>query len=445
MRMLNRRQFASGIGAGLLLSPFVSMLQRRPLHAAGTKKAKRLLLFCTMGTKPDLWSPTNVTGENSFTFSAATAPLAEHKASIVLLEGLPSGNPADGHGAPDGITGMGFGASGYYYGDKIFKSVDQFIADGLVAAGSKRPIASLLLGAETSIPGGTTMFWRGNNLLPIASPSSAFNTVFGAVVPTGTLPSALLRRRQSILDVMKGEIGQIRGRVGKVEQAKLDLHLDSIRQLENKLISSGASGGACQQLSGVTDSSNPQPGIADDLTHLDIIVNAFACDVTRVAAIQLGTDQKFEVNLPGLQGDQHASFIHGSQTDFTNLTKFEVWMSQQFAGLITKLKARPEPDDPSTTLYDNTLLVWCRDMGDSTLHNQNSMRFVIAGGAGGYLKTDPKGRYLDLRPMGMGNLANRHERALLSLCDAMGITSYAGFGDPTLPATYKTPLPGIAA
>ena len=445
MRMLNRRQFASGIGAGLLLSPFVSMLQRRPLHAAGTKKAKRLLLFCTMGTKPDLWSPTNVTGENSFTFSAATAPLAEHKASIVLLEGLPSGNPADGHGAPDGITGMGFGASGYYYGDKIFKSVDQFIADGLVAAGSKRPIASLLLGAETSIPGGTTMFWRGNNLLPIASPSSAFNTVFGAVVPTGTLPSALLRRRQSILDVMKGEIGQIRGRVGKVEQAKLDLHLDSIRQLENKLISSGASGGACQQLSGVTDSSNPQPGIADDLTHLDIIVNAFACDVTRVAAIQLGTDQKFEVNLPGLQGDQHASFIHGSQTDFTNLTKFEVWMSQQFAGLITKLKARPEPDDPSTTLYDNTLLVWCRDMGDSTLHNQNSMRFVIAGGAGGYLKTDPKGRYLDLRPMGMGNLANRHERVLLSLCDAMGITSYAGFGDPTLPATYKTPLPGIAA
>ena len=84
-------------------------------------------------------------------------------------------------------------------------------------------------------------------------------------------------------------------------------------------------------------------------------------------------------------------------------------------------------------------------MGDSTLHNQQSMRFVMAGGAGGYLKTDPRGRYLDLRPMGMGTSANRHERVLLSICDAMGITDYSGFGDPMLASPYKSPLPGIAA
>ena len=445
MRMLSRRQFAAGVGAGVLLSPFVSMLQRRPLRAASTRRAKRLMLFCTMGTKPELWSPTGVMGENTFTFSPATAPLAEHKDSIVLVEGLPSGNPGDGHGAPDGITGMGFAAGGVYYGSKIFRSVDQFVADGLVAAGINRPIASLLLGSETSISGGTTLFWRGNNLLPIASPSSAFNTVFGAAVPMGTSPSQLLKRRQSILDVVSGEIKQIRARVGTIEQSKLDLHLDSIRQLENKLMAAGATGGSCRQLAGATDSSSPHPGIADDVTHLDIIVNAFACDVTRVAAIQFGTDQKFEVDLPGLQGDQHTSFIHGSQTDFTNLTKFEIWMAQQFTDLITKLKARPEPDDPTTTLYDNTLLVWCRDMGDATAHNQNSMRFVLAGGAGGYLKTDPRGRYLDLRPMGMATHANRHERVLLTMCDAMGITDYNGFGDPMLEAANKTPLPGLAA
>jgi hypothetical protein len=32
---------------------------------------------------------------------------------------------------------------------------------------------------------------------------------------------------------------------------------------------------------------------------------------------------------------------------------------------------------------------------------------------------------------------------LLSLCDAMGVTDYAGFGDPGLGA--KSPLPGLAA
>ncbi|HET6146675.1 MAG TPA: DUF1552 domain-containing protein [Polyangia bacterium] len=447
-RTITRRQFAAGAGAGLLL-PFVSsLLQRRPLRAAAPPRVKRLLLFCTMGTKPDLWSPTNVVGENSFTFTPATAPLAAHKDSIVLIEGLPSKNPDNGHGDPGAITGMGSEAGGVYYGSKIFKSLDQFASDGLAAAGINRPIATLLLGSDTA-PGGNSMFWRGNNILPIASPSSAYNTVFGAMVPTGTAPATLLRRRRSVVDLVRKEAQAMRARAGAVDRSKLDLHLDSIRQLENKLVRSGMVAGACSELSSVTDSTSAHPGVANDLVHMDIIVNAFACDVTRIAAIQFGADQKFEVDLPGLQGDQHSSFIHGSQTDFTNLTRFETFLAQQFAGLITKLKARPEPTDPSTSLYDNTLMVWARDMGDATLHNQRSMRFVLAGGAG-YLKTHPNGRYLDLRAMGSTNgdktgAPNRHERVLLSVLDAMGITDYRGFGDPDLAAAYKTPLPGLAA
>jgi hypothetical protein len=447
MRMLNRRQFAGGVGAGLLLTPFVSMLNRRKVGAASTKQAKRLLLFCTMGTKPALWSPTAVTGESAFTFSPITAPLAAYKDSLVLLEGLPTANPFNGHGAPDGITGMGNDYGGYYYGGKVFRSLDQFVADGLVKAGVNRPIPSLLLGAETSVPGGVTMFYRGTNLLPIASPSSAYNTVFGNVVPTGTTPDTLLLRRKSILDLAMREITTIRGAVGAVEQAKLDLHLDSIRQLENKLMQSaggGGGGGGCSPPAKVSDSTNDHPGVADDLSHLDIIVNAFACDITRVAAIQFGTDQAFQVDLPNLQGDQHSGFIHGS-SDFTHLAAFETWLAQQFANVITQLKARPDPQDATATLYDTTLLAWCRDMGDAVNHNQNSMQFVIAGGAGGYLKTDPNGRYIDLRAMGTTALANRHERVLLSICDAMGITDYTNFGSPNLTATYKTPLPGLAA
>jgi len=443
MSMLSRRQFAYGAGAGLLLLPFASMLRRRPLRAAGTKRATRLMLFCSMGTKPDIWSPTNVSDENTFTFAPSTAPLADHKDSIVLVEGLPSRNPTDGHGSPNGITGMGSDAGGYYYGGKVFKSLDQFVADGLLAAGINRPIPSLLLGSDTSVNTGTTLFWRGNNLLPIASPMSAYSTVFGGAMPMGTSPQVLLKRRQSILDLAKHEIADIQGRVGTVEKARLDLHLDSIRSLENKLMQAGA-GGNCNMLTGVADSTAAHPGIANDLLHLDIMINALACDVTRVAAIQFGADQGFQVDLPGLQGDQHTSFIHGSPTDFSNLIKFETWLAQRFADVITKLKARPDPNDPTATLYDTTLLVWCRDMGDSTVHNQQSMRFVLAGGAGGYLKTDPRGRYLDLRPMGM-TLANRHERVLLSILDAMGITDYTGFGDPKLTAPYKSPLPVLAA
>ena len=104
-----------------------------------------MLLFCSMGTKPSLWTPTGISGETINTWSAMTQPLSAVKANVVLVEGMPSGNPNDGHGASDSLTGQGFG----YYGQGVIKmSVDQFVAKKLVAGGINRPISSLLLGAQ---------------------------------------------------------------------------------------------------------------------------------------------------------------------------------------------------------------------------------------------------------------------------------------------------------
>ena len=97
----------------------------------------------------------------------------------MLVEGMPSGNPNNGHGASDSLTGQGFG----YYGQGVIKiSVDQFVAKKLAPAAINRPIASLLLGANTSDNGGISQFYggaNGGNLPTIGSPLSAFNTVFG--------------------------------------------------------------------------------------------------------------------------------------------------------------------------------------------------------------------------------------------------------------------------
>ena len=48
MRRLSRRQFAGSVGAGLLLAPFINMATRRQAQAA-TKQSKRILLFCYDG------------------------------------------------------------------------------------------------------------------------------------------------------------------------------------------------------------------------------------------------------------------------------------------------------------------------------------------------------------------------------------------------------------
>lgn len=446
MRKISRRHFAGSVGAGLVLAPFVSMLGRdREAHAA-TRRVKRLLMFCTAGTYPQLWTPTGISGETINTFSRSTEPLAMIKDSIVMVEGMPTINVNGGHGDPGGLTGLDHG----YYNGQLKISVDQFVADKLVASGINRPISSLLLGAETNVGGSHSMFYGGNknggNPIPtIASPSSAFTTVFGGAVPMGTTASALLSRRRSILDAIKAETTSLQSTLGNTERAKLDLHLTSIRQLENKLsqMQMMPTGGNCTKPAQPgTDSSFTYMGQLDVLAsakvHQEIIVNAFACDITRVAGIQYGNDQKMMVNLPGRlpYDDQHGGFIHsGASTQFKNLIELERYLAEQFVALVQALKARPDPEDASKTLFDTTIVAWCRDMGNAVDHDQKSMRFVLANGnKDGYLRTAPGGRYI--------KSTERHERILLNLCEAMGVTTFAGFGDPRLSA--KTPLPNIA-
>jgi Protein of unknown function (DUF1552) len=444
--MPTRRQFLTSAGAGLLLAPFINAGLRREAKAAGNT-SKRLLVFCSMGTFPPLWTPT-VSGETISAWSAMTQPLSGAADNIVLVEGMPSGNPNDGHGSSDSLTGLGFGYYAVNNVPVVKTSVDQFVAS---KSGANRPIASLLLGANCNENGGLSQFYggpNGGNLPTIGSPLSAYNTVFGAAMPAGssgsdTSAQALLQRRKSILDTISGEITGLQSTLGSNEKAKLDAHLDSIRQLENKLMpASGASGACTKPATPGADSTfqfmGDMDAMAANLIHQQIIVSAFACDITRVACLEYGNDQKLMVHATGLPyDDQHGGYIHsGASSNYANLVLFEAYLATQFVNIINALKAVPDPlGSAGQTLFDNTLLVWARDMGDAQNHNQQSMRFVLASGNGGYLKTAPGGRYV--------NSTERHERILLNVCEAMGVTSYTGFGDPVLPT--KEPLPGISA
>lgn len=254
------------------------------------------------------------------------------------------------------------------------------------------------------------------------------------------MPSALVKRRQSILSLVKTEINTVRNKVGSAEKAKLDSHLESIRALENKLgqqmsTDNSTAAKACGGLTKPSDATGNAPACANNQLHMDIIVNALACDITRVAGLQWGTDQALNVDVPGLKGEQHNGFIHSGAPDFKNLVAFEVYQAQQFTKLVQALKAKPDPDGGGGSLLDSTLVVWARDMGDAVDHNMKSMRFVFASGSNGCLKLSSSGRYV--------SSAERHERALLAMIQAMGISDFSGFGDPKL--TNKTPLSGILA
>lgn len=418
MTRISRRHFAAQVGLAALFAPFLSLVGRAPARAAGPGRARYLLVFFTNGTDTAAWSPRGSTS-TSITFSEMTAPLEPLRSEIVLVEKLSSLGTADNHAAPGGLTGLGYAGQ-----DRI--SIDQFVARRLAAAGVSTPIPSLILGGVATEQ--QTSFYRDNQALsPIFSPTAAYDTLFAGAV--GGDADELIRRRRSALDLVNAELRQLEGQLGREEARKLAIHADSLRQAEERLVGGGA--GTCEP--GAAPGEIPESLLAS-ARHLDLAISAFACDLTRVAAVQFGHHQSTQVSLAevGTAGDWHNNFIHGDNPR-TRLVALERWLCGQFVAAAERLKSLPSPDGDGT-LYDHTLLVWARDMGDAVLHNGNDMRFVFAGG-GGYLATAPGGRYVDGGGEG-------HQRALLSVAHAMGITDFSGFGDPAGPRTHLAELGG---
>jgi hypothetical protein len=188
MKSVTRRQFAKALGASLLMAPFLNLT--RSARAQQVKRARRVLLFCTMGTNPSLWTPRNAPSD---LFNVATDPLSAIAGDIVLVDGLMTSDPGENHASPEALTGKGFADSNH-------TSVDQFLAASL---GASDTIPVLNLGANTNASGGRTLFYaNGRNLPTINSPIDAFNTIFSGV-GGATQPSAQLARKKSIIDLVR--------------------------------------------------------------------------------------------------------------------------------------------------------------------------------------------------------------------------------------------------
>lgn len=427
MTKFTRREFTRNLALASLFSPFVSLFEPGRVRAQ-PGQAKYLLVFFTNGTDANLWSPKG-SSENNVVFSRMTEPLSVIKNNVVLVENLDSRGTAAGHAAPGGLTGKTYGAARV--------SVDQFVSGALQTMGINTQIPNLVLGG-TRASQHDTFFRDGKAIDPIYSVTSAFETVFSGATGGGSgAASTLLARRKSILDALGGELRQLSGQLGSQEREKLDLYADSIRQLEERIAGQTAGGGTANLCATPAAPAEVSEDVLNSATHLDIAVNAFACDITRVAAVAFGNHQSCQVGIPEVErpGDWHNDFTHSDNGDRPRMTNLERWLCGEFVRVVNKLKSLPAPTG-SGTLFDQTIILWARDMGDAVAHGGN-MRFVLTG-APGYLKTSANGRYVD----GGGQA---HQRALLNCCEALGVTNYAGFGEENIESPGRLPLPAIGA
>lgn len=414
--LMSRRKFvASSVAASALLMPFL-----RSEAKAGTTPPKRLIVMTSLGTVHDLWSPTSAAG-HPVTLSSALQPLSPILGDIVLVDGLSFANPSEGHSTPQTLTGKGFGNA---YGGST-ASVDQYISQKL---GTSTKVPSIILGWQGVNEG--QFFAQGARLPPIDSPVNAWQTLFSASTPPPTT-SGVAMPRQSILDLAKADIKALQANLGSEAQARLSDHLDSIGQVEASISGTGSNLAGCTApTSPNLNGANPEDQTSTQVVanaHASLIVAALACDVTRIVGMQWGISNGLYLEAPNVNNDEH-SMVHSGVYGQPTVIAAEQYLSSWFVSLVQALKNTADPSAPGSSLLDNTLIMWTRDIGDGPTHTQFAMPYVLAGG-GSYLKTSATGAFFSYG----GNNATAvtgtpHQRLLLNLCDFMGVSNYSGFG-----------------
>ena len=413
----SRRGFLGGMASTLLARPFLRMLEGEAL-AQDSGQARRLLVFFSPnGTVPHRLWPTGTENDFSFASDSILSPLESIKDDLIVMKGLNFHN-ADNH--EGGMSAMltNNGGTGTETNNK---SLDQYIASFI---GGETIFPSLEFGVQTSAWGGnsqTRMCFSGSGqyVTPDDNPSNVYQRMFGDLLLSDAEAAKRRGRKQKAIDIARDELGDLYSRLGREEQMKMQAHMDSLNDMENRLLGGGICSPTTAPPTQSTYDNDSFPLIA--AAQMDLAVTALACDLTRVATIQMShTVGPTVFSWLGISEGHHSlSHIDDSnQSGIDNYVLAERWYAEQFLSIVEQLKntANPEGDG---TLFDDTLVVWAQELGDGRMHVCEDVPFIIAGNAGGHFET---GRYLELG-------GQNHCHLLTSICEAFGLSNQT-FGDP---------------
>ncbi len=433
-----------GIGAGLL-----PLLNAVPSFGATAGFPKRLVIVVwTNGViEPSFWPQGTGTDLAPMVLPKITASLEPYKQDVLFINGLEFRNCIDvgigtyGHEtyatAFTGTRGMKYSVNGEPMSKPLTPTIDQVIADG-IAKQVTLPMRSLHLAAwRGGNRNGDCCFHRGVDqpVAPDLSPTAAAGKLFAGV--SGTVNPAIaqaLAQRKSLLDFNGRDVANFGQSLGVDDRHTLAAHLDSVRELERQI--GGLSGTKC---SGIAIPEIPHL-IANYpqfiAAHTDIIVNAFKCDLTRVATLQVSDYNGDGVVFPWL-GDlgkalvfpqrDHHDLAHNPGTD--QKIRADAWFVEQFTAMIKKFKAVPEGGG---TMLDNTAILFANHMTSGERHDYNNLPWILAGRAGGYFKP---GRYLRAPTHTPTN------KLYVGLAESMGVPQpNQSFGNPE----YAGILPGLS-
>jgi hypothetical protein len=315
-------------------------------------------------------------------------------------------------------------------------SFEQVLAAEFGAATKFRALVANNEPAGTQAEGASTahmnnISWTGPGM-PAPSerdPLNFFMTMVSAV-PNGAAPSpqvlAAIVRKKSVLDYVLGEIGKLHARVGSADKARLDEHVNSIREIERILTANptvATTGAECKAPDPIGDPTLLVDPLATPMANeikdgwpamrpvgigpakaraevfLRLFATAFRCDLTRYASFALsnGFDDR---RAPELGGGMigHHQITHGVAPPGGTAAveaAYVAFYTGLLAFLLDQLKSTPEG---AGTLLDNSLIYFGSEMSVGS-HSNVNMPVVLAGRAGGAVVTGRHLAYPDPTPL----------------------------------------------
>jgi hypothetical protein len=330
-------------------------------------------------------------------------------------------------------------------------SLDQLIANQLQ---DKTRFPSLQVGGRASSSTGNcedqfscaynnNLSWSGPTtpLPKQVNPLDVFKRLFQGgggpmPMPTPSKPNNGPLYQKSILDVVNVRAEALRKRLGKTDRLKVDEYYNSVREVEQRIartIGMPVPVAQCTVGAPPPDDKNgtmPFPQQLDLLS--DLVALAFQCDVTRVVTYMyehsFSDVRSFSSFLPGVTGRHHAITHANTPAALIQEEKINLFYIDRFAYLMGKLKNMKEGNG---TVLDNSVIYFTSEFGDGHLHNMRDLPVVLAGKAGGKLKTGIHVNYPLDPGMGTGadGLGNPNDVQLASL--HLNVLSLFGLNMPS--------------
>lgn len=380
-----RRSFLR-YGRYLLAVPFLETFATA--KAAAARPPKRMIfLGGGFGFTKETFYPELAGRFAEIGLTEGLEPLKRHLHDLTMVTRLTNLGASDPHGGSVSyLTGANVEGTA---GKRFFNSIscDQVAAKHL---GKETRFPSLVLsasesdGSQNSGHGaGLSLSWddSGNPIPGVTTPLELYRTLFAQKTDSRAELDARLRKKQSILDIVRLDGGSMKRTLSQNDQEKLDEYFQGVRQVELGLERQAKWAGIPKPNAPFSLPATTLPGDAEIKLMYDMVIAALQTDTTRVVTYR----QPVCSMLAGMGTSLKAHSL--SHYGFSEPRKDasrqrDRKCSELFSHFLDRLKAAKDMD--GSRLYDQCIVSYGTNLRSG--HELKNLPAILSGGGAPHIK-----------------------------------------------------------